>query len=264
MDAHRNVAVGAMQASNLFLQGGFMKQALGKDMPEPIVPATSSLPGALPAMAHDVVPAETLHMLVDIEMVFTIADWDGTYDCSAYYDPSSPWYNVFYGAYGLRSYKPDGTAWGFFPDGSVDFDEFVKVPTIDYDFLTAGMFGCPPSQMCFRVNGTPTVLTPRNGWNGFAVNATIPSGLHNPLVSLADPMTYVIYGIPDPSFIGNGHTQYEPVQMVGQLWLKQIPTKPGAQPISLGWGALCPSANPQGTALLASIVETMGQAYFPI
>jgi hypothetical protein len=158
MDAHRNLALAAMQAMNAAAANDFMNQAK-IPMPEPIAP------GALPGMARETVPAEFLHMLVDVDMVFTIADFEPGYDCSAYYDPSSPWYNVFYGAYGLRSYKSDGTAWGYNPDGTPNFDEFLQVPKVDYNFLTAGMFGCPPEQMCFEGDESRAGVAERLGYD---------------------------------------------------------------------------------------------------
>ena len=261
MDAHRNLAVAAMQAMNALAANDFMNQAK-IPMPEPIVQPTSGLQGALPAMARETVPAEFLHMLVDVDMVWTIADYDPGYDCSSYYDPSSPWYNVFYGAYGLRSYKADGTAWGYNPDGTPNFEEFIRVPATDYNFLTAGMFGCPPSQMCFQV--TNGVQGSRNGWDMIDVVAKVPSGLHDPAVSLADPATYVVYGVPDPGFL-NGHPAYEPVEMRGLLFLKQMAhaPQPIPQPISFGWGALCPNTD-AGNQLLSVIINTMGAQYFEL
>jgi len=251
MDAHRNLALAAMKAMNAAAANDFMNQAK-ISMPEPIAP------GALPGMARETVPAEFLHMLVDIDMVWTIADYDPAYDCSAYYDPSSPWYNVFYGAYGLRSYKPDGSAWGYHPDGTANFTEFLQIPTVDYNFLTAGMFGCPPQLMDFDV--TSRVEGARNGWDMIDIVATIPSGLHDPSVTLADPSTYVVYGVPDPGFL-NGHAPYEHVEMRGLLFLKWM-TK-GPAPISLAWGALCPHTD-AGGEVLSSIITTMGEQYFQI
>lgn len=250
MDAHRNLALAAMQAMNALAANDFMNQAK-IPMPEPIAP------GALPGMVRETVPAEFLHMLVDIDMVWTIADYEASYDCSAYYDPSSPWYNVFYGAYGLRSYKSNGAAWGYNADGTPNFPEFLQIPNVDYNFLTAGMFGCPPQQMCFDVRSW--VPGSKNGWDLIDVVATVPSGLHDPAVTLADPSTYVIYGVPDPGFLSNGHTAYESVEMRGLLYLKQMTE--GPQPISLGWGALCPHTN-AGGELLSSILDTMGSQYF--
>ncbi len=252
MDVHRNLAITAMQAMSALAANDFMNEAK-IPMPEAIAP------GALPTMARETVPAAQVHMLVDIDMVWTIGDYAPGHDCSAYYDPSSPWYNVFYGAYGLRSYKADGSAWGYNSDGTPNFPEFLQVPTVDYNFLTAGMFGCPASQMCFKT--VSIVPGSKNGWDFADVVATVPSGLHHPSVTLANPSTYVIYGVPDPEFLSNGHTAYEPVEMRGLLFLKQM-TK-GPQPITLGWGGLCPNTD-AGGALLATIINTMGSHYFQL
>ena len=106
MDSHRELAIAAMQAATATAANDFMHQA---NIPMPVAIA----PGALPAMIRETVYAEDLHRLVDVDMLWTIGDYVPELDCSAYYDPSSPWYNVIYGAYGLRSYKRDGAAWGF-------------------------------------------------------------------------------------------------------------------------------------------------------
>ena len=95
-------------------------------------------------MARDEVPANRLMLSTDLVMNWTIGDFGRRDVCSSYYNPNSPWYNVLYGSYGLRSYKTDGTAWGYHADGSPDFDEFLEIAKIDYNFFTAGQFGCPP------------------------------------------------------------------------------------------------------------------------
>jgi hypothetical protein len=117
------------------------------------------------------------------------------------------------------------------------------------------MFGCPPEKMCFEI--TNWVAGSKNGWDLVDVEANVPSGLHDPTATLADPSTYVVYGVPDSGFLA-GHTAYEPVQMRGKLFLKQMTT--GPMPISLGWGALCPNTD-AGTELLGTIINTMGSQY---
>jgi hypothetical protein len=251
MDAHRQLALTAMQAMVAEAAGDFMNAA---KIPMPV----AIVPGALPGIARETVPAEALHLHVDVDMAWTIGDFVPEHDCSAYYDPSSAWYNVFYGAYGLRSYKPDGAAWGFHPDGSPDFDEFFRISEIDYDFLTAGQFGCPPSKMCFAVQVTESGTA--RGWSFAEVTATIPSGLHDLATTLGNPAAYVIYGVPSPTFLAGGHAPYEQVKMRGTLFLRQVTPPP--LPITLAWGALCPDTpDGRGRELLATIIDAMGRDY---
>src|SRR5262245_24503570 len=157
MGAHRDLAVEALKALTLKSkrENDFMYQA-DILMPEVLVP------GALPAMGREEFGAIKLHKHLDAVVVFTIGDYPNGIDCSSYYDPDSPWYNVFYGAYGLRSYKADGSAWGYHPDGSPNIDEFLEFAAADYNFLTAGHLGCPPDKMSFRkVNA---IVNRKQGW----------------------------------------------------------------------------------------------------
>ncbi|MFN8642325.1 MAG: hypothetical protein U0802_11965 [Candidatus Binatia bacterium] len=239
-----------MRAATALAAHDFMAQA-NIPMPEAIAD------GALPAMIRETVYAEDLHRLVDVCMQWTLGDYDDGLDCSAYYDPQSPWYNVIYGAYGLRSYKHDGAAWGFHRDGRPNFPELIEVTKIDYNFLTAGQFGCPAARMCFE--GAFSGVRQESGWWVADTSATIPSGLHDFTNTLGNPMAYVIYGVPPQSLL-EGRDQFEPVPMRGQLYMRQMTA--GPQPITMAWGALCP--DPAGGALLESILEVMRQHYLPI
>jgi hypothetical protein len=249
MNTHRELAIAAMKAATAMAGDDFMQQAK-IPMPDAIAP------GALPAMIRETVGAEDLHRLVDVCMLWAIGDYLTDADCSAYYDPSSPWYNVIYGAYGLRSYKRDGAAWGFEPDGTPNFAELIEVSDIDYNFLTAGQFGCPPAQMCFagQYNERPA----ERGWAVADTTATIPSGLHDFVTTLGNPMAYVIYGVPDRRFITPAHPAFEPVPMRGRVYMRQMTSAP--QPITLAWGALCPDTA-DGNALLETIMNVMRQQY---
>jgi hypothetical protein len=109
--------------------------------------------------------------------------------------------------------------------------------------------------MCFQVtNYTPTAT--ESGWEGVAVKATIPSGLHVAPKQIDYPWAYLMYGVPNPVFVSAAHPEYEPVAMTGLLHIKQIEQKPPGPPITLAWGALCPEAN-DGPTLLGQIVSAM-------
>ena len=255
MSTHRDLAIAAMKTATALAADDFMNQARVA-MPVAIVPAVNGL-GALPATMRETVPAEDLHRLVDVAMVWTIGDYLPQSDCSAYYDPSSPWYNVIYGAYGLRSYKRDGVAWGFNRDGTPNFAEFCEVSAIDYNFLTAGWLGCPPALMSFDVRHV--LQGDVKGWACAEITATIPSGLHDFTATLGEPAAYVIYGIPDSRFLTGVHKPYEPVAMRGLVYMRQVAQTP--QPITLAWGALCPDTR-DGHDLMRRIVDAMAPDYF--
>lgn len=220
------------------------------------------VPGALPAMKRYTIQPEMLPLPVDVCLQFAIGDFV-RHDCSSYFDPASPWYNVFYGSYGLRSRKPDGASWGFTAAGDLDLSEFFQVPRFDYNDLTAGMFECPVPQRRFTVAAFRRLRWQPNGWHVAEVEATIPSGLHDPHTRLSYPLAHKMYGIPDPSFLTNGHAPYEPVDVVGQFFIKPVSPAGAPQPITLAWGAACPVAN-GGPELLRRILDVMGTTYLPL
>src|SRR3954469_14506184 len=84
-------------------------RAAGVETPVPDVP------GVIPAVGRRFHGALELKRLFDLIAVYRIGDFAG--EGSTYFDPTSPWYNVAYGAYGMRSRKPVGGAWGFHADG---------------------------------------------------------------------------------------------------------------------------------------------------
>jgi len=225
-------------------------------LPEPSPPVA----GALPAMTRELNSAAQLRMFIDLVILWGIGDFGSAFQCSAFYDPSSPWYNTFYGAYAIRSYKKDGTAWGYNAQGQADFDEFLQVPAVDYNFLTAAQFGCPPDKMCFAVK-TIVPSPPNNGWDFADVTAQVPSGLHDPTQHAANPGNYIVFGIPDPSFL-NGHTSYEAVPVHGQFYMRRLSVPSGSRPITLVFGAICP--DPTGNTLLTAIMQTLKQAYWKL
>src|SRR4051794_38038803 len=110
MGLHRELAALAMRATPIPGQKNFLAEAR-INTPVPL------LPGTIDAVAHEPFRAEELKRLFDLMVIFTLGDFPKDTSCSSYFDPTSPWYNVFYGAYGLRSHKLDGSPWGFRSDG---------------------------------------------------------------------------------------------------------------------------------------------------
>ncbi len=229
----RGRAVEAMHAS---IEDDFLKGA-GVETPVPDVP------GVIPAVGRRFHGAHELKRLFDLLRVYRIGDFAGA--ASTCLDPQSPWYNVGYGAWGLRSYKTNGAAWGFSSDGAPDFDELLEVALVEYDFLKAGALGCPPDQLCFHVE---SLTKGRDGvWATAEVLATIPSVLH---AGASSPL----YGTAEPSFCA-GRKNFEPVAMVGKLFFRAVQPK-----LTLAWGGLCP-ATPAGEELLEKIVSEMSRLY---
>jgi len=260
MGAHRELAIAALTKRSS--ENDFIGAA---KIPLPCPKVT----GALDAMVREMVPAQEInivpdyHMPIDLVIVYRIGDYPASLECSAYYDPNSEWYNVFYGGYGIRSYKRDGTAWGYKPDGTPDFDEFFRVPELDYNYFTAAQLGCPPARMCFKKEHC--VQGKKNGWDTADAVVVIPSGLHNAATALGHPDSYITYGVPGADLL-RGREEFEPVTMRGRMfmrWFRQQPTaeQPNPRQITVAWGTLCPDTD-KGEQLLNSIIDAMGKEYF--
>jgi hypothetical protein len=248
MNLRRELAIRSMEATGP-LAGDRDFLARGH-IPAPV----PIIPGALPAFAREPFSARALHRLFDLMVLFTIGDFPDGSDFSSYFLPDSPWYNVFYGAYGIRSHKRDGSAWGFGPDGTPRIDEILEVPFVDYNFLTAGELGCPPDRMCFEV------LEHREGtqgrWQTCDAVAVVPSGLHRPHEAVdPNPEYDFVFGAPDAWLLGPTRASYEPVRMRGRLHYAVVAPK-----ITLVWGGMCPDTA-AGAQLLTQILAAMTPLY---
>ncbi|HEX8705108.1 MAG TPA: hypothetical protein VF815_40125 [Myxococcaceae bacterium] len=212
------------------------------------------LPGSIGATAHEPFTAGELRRLFDLVVVFTIGDFEDGAGCSSYFDPKSPWYNVFYGAYGVRSYKQDGSPWGFRRDGQPHLEELIEVPSLDYNFLTAGCLGCPPSRMCFRLE--EAIPGKEGPWHTAEVACVIPSGLHRMKDAVSPDLSYyAVFGVPEERYLSSQRESYEPVQMRGKMYFRPV-----AERTTLVWGGLCPDT-PEGQRLLNSILDAMVPLY---
>jgi hypothetical protein len=259
MGAHRELAISAMKAVTRQSKEkpDFMEKA------QLALPGVT-IPGSLPQTLRTEVVANDLHLAADLVLNWTIGDYPGNKDYSAYYDPASPWYNVFFGAYGIRSYKLDGQAWGYHKDGRPDFDEFLEVVRIDYNNFVAGQFGCPAEKMSFEVLHKKEKRV--DGWDIAKIDAFIPSGLHDPVWSLGQPGSYVVYGVPSTKLMKD-HPAYEKLEMHGQMYMRRVPKhcihKDIPQPITFAFGALCRDDKP-GRKLLDETMTALKNAYLQL
>ncbi|WP_171818962.1 hypothetical protein [Pyxidicoccus fallax] len=247
MGLQRQLARVAMGATPLPGKTNFLEE-LGIPTPVPTVP------GSIGAVAHEPFLAFDLKRMFDLLVAFTIGDFPSGAGCSDYFNPRSPWYNVFYGAYGVRSYKRDGNPWGFKRDGRPDVDEMLEVPRLDYNFLTAGELGCPPAKMSFEVR---EVTSGREGaWQFADVACIIPSGLHRVEEALLPDLTYyAVFGVPEEDYLAGGRESYEPVAMRGRMYWRPV-----AERLTLVWGGLCPDTA-EGQALLRIILGALTPLY---
>jgi len=251
MERCREVALNTMRLT----QAGEKLDFLGRndiDMP------VATVVGALPEHARMPFFAPFLSLPVDLVVLFSIGDFVPGKCCSRYYDPDSPWYNVFYGAYGILSHKADGSCWGYDAAGRPNHQELLEVPKLDYNYLTAVQLGCPPAKLRFKVKD----LTPdkRGRWDHAELLVTVPSGLHHPEDAVnANPTYYTIFGVPHPDVV-KASPSYEPVDLRGHAFFRRATE--AAEPITIAWGAAAPDT-PAGVMLLDQLVTALARDYFP-
>jgi hypothetical protein len=205
-------------------------------------------------------PAHYVKRNYDLRVTFSIGDFchdKSFFDASHYYDPEHPWFNAFYGSYGLRSYKSDGTAWCFEDhEGKVlNMDEVHDVFEIDYNHLTAGMLGCPSTRMCARAIDHRVSYDVNRHWHIVDMVAKAPSGwnrfyrLSN--MSRTNPLYTLVFGVPDPSFAEHVYHDYPEVQLRAKMFVAQV-----APRTTIVFGGLFRD-DPAGHALLDECVRTM-------
>lgn len=152
--------------------------------------------------------------------------WKG---CSKIFDPASPYYSGFYGAY-LVCQKTgtagdDGKMYGFLPDGTVNSEEIGEIPKYDLQRLVLQDFGLEPQDATFQWEVTEVSYGEKvAGTEGWAkVDAKIKmNGLSHR--KRDDVRSYIQYGA--PNFPENKDTdaewEFAPVEMVGRVYCKYL------------------------------------------
>ncbi len=239
------------------LKGETMLNTAKSFLPEiglPQFPAVT-IDGALAATGLGYHTANDLKLGVDVATLWGFGSFDDDWGCSYYYDSESAWYNGFYGGYVMRSYKRDGSAWGYSDDGRAKFDELFEVCRLDYTYITVGDLGCPPDRMLFEVESC--AATRESGWDVANVKVRTTSGLHDPTPPHfpASIEAYLAFGIPHPD-LTRDRESFAPVNLIGQFYMRQWPKQSNGRPISFAWGAACVD-NAKGQALLKTIMDAM-------
>ncbi len=97
---------------------------------------------------------------LELTILYNFPAFDIGRGCSRLYDPASPYYGGFYGAYLVsgRVTEADGTKhpYGFLPDGALDAGAVAEVPRYDLQHLVLSDLGLAYEDMVFdwQVQGT--------------------------------------------------------------------------------------------------------------
>ncbi|MBQ8399321.1 MAG: hypothetical protein IJX08_05050 [Clostridia bacterium] len=143
--------------------------------------------------------------------------------CSKLYDPESPYYSSFYGAYLVKSNEP----YGFITDEDgrivgVNEEDTAAVAKYDYKTLVLSDFGLSYEDFVFDFKATNheenITYAGSNGWYKIDAELTV-SGCAHEKSSFAQ--SYLQYGIPNFAF----EEPFAPVKMYGRMYGKYIEEK---------------------------------------
>lgn len=86
---------------------------------------------------------------LELTILYNFPAFDLLKGCSMLYDPKSPYYNSFYGAYLVSGYTAEGLPYGFSADGKLDLEAASQVPQFDFQKLVLEDLGISENQEVF-------------------------------------------------------------------------------------------------------------------
>ena len=141
---------------------------------------------------------------------------------ASYYDIDSPYYNSFYGAYGVS--KGSEEAFGFI-DGEVDHEAISKVPEFDMVRLVLESIGSYDNIFEYEViSEEKAELFNEDDWLVIDANIKVNGSMHT---YKKDHRAYIQYGKPPKasSVVENSIEDFAVVDMVGRIYAKHYEEK---------------------------------------
>lgn len=150
---------------------------------------------------------------VDLTILYNFGAFDYLKGCSNYYNPRSNYYNAFYGAYITRK---EGGAFGYYPDGQINFEEIAKIPEYDLKVLVLESIGCINPTYEFTMDHMDQVdeFLGIKGWDVMDATILTNSPLHQ---KENDYQAYIQYGSPPKDFSGEN---FEVIQVKGRIYAR--------------------------------------------
>ncbi len=152
---------------------------------------------------------------VSLTIMYNFPSFSLLHGCSRLFDPDSPYFGAFYGAYITET--TDGEPYGF-SDGIPDIDDVTKIPEFDLEYLVLRPFGLDTDDMVFESSiddvESGVAYAGYDGWIKYDVDITASSPAHE--YSKFD-VSYLQYGIPSFSVDGD---EFAPINMHGRIYAK--------------------------------------------
>ena len=158
---------------------------------------------------------------VNLTILYNFPAFDVWRGCSLLYNPDSPYYNSFYGAYLVSGKTEEGAPYGFLENGSLDPDSVAEVPQYDFQRLVLEDMGIKKNQMVFdwEITGMEENVSyaGSSGWTRVDADLLVNGVLH---VKEEFHRSYLQYGPPSYALEGNEAEPFEPVAMKGRIYGK--------------------------------------------
>lgn len=146
--------------------------------------------------------------------------------CSRLYDPESPYYNSFYGAYVVRAGNGSNAAapYGFFMDSDggcqPDTEAIAQIPCFDYQRLVLQDFGLKKEDFIFDWHiieeKADIAYAGYDGWTLLKAKLTVSGAVHQAKKGV---FSYIQYGIPAIYKAED----FSPASMKGQIYARYFP-----------------------------------------
>ena len=161
---------------------------------------------------------------IGLDIYYNFASFDLLEGCSRVYDPDSPYYSSFYGAYLIQ--RKDGRPYGFdLNDTSViNVEEVESVARFDYTRLVLGDLGITKNQLVFEAKVEDIIenveYAGSYGWSRVDTVMLTNGMLHHQKEKA--PLSYLQYGSPSKA-LSRDHEDFSPIEMHGIVIGKWFP-----------------------------------------
>lgn len=155
---------------------------------------------------------------VQLSILYNFGAFEYLNGASTYYNPESPFFNAFYGAYVA---KGSDFAFGYKEDGTPDFEEMALVPEYDLRVLVLNSIGCEDPIFDFKLDAAYKIdeFLGYPDWDVMEASITTQSPMHK---VEEDYQAYIQYGKPSKEYKGE---DFPNVQVKGKIYSRYFKEK---------------------------------------
>ncbi|EOC99238.1 hypothetical protein [Caldisalinibacter kiritimatiensis] len=158
---------------------------------------------------------------LSLTVLYNFGYFEKEYGSSSYYNPSSPFYSSFYGAYVVSNNKNPKEKFGFYKNGELNISELSLVPKYDQTRLVLPSIGCPRDKIVFKTQIDKIEYNVKyvGESNWVKIDSTIKtnSPIHK---AKKDCLGYIQYGKPIEKYYNQ--EEYPIITLKGRMYAKYI------------------------------------------